>query len=231
MSYGLFCIRYYILPNNISRWALYPKILNNIMLPTSRGTSQIDHVIISPYGIFVVETKNYKGWIFGSENSDNWTQVIYKRKTTFRNPIKQNWGHIYALKEVLKDFKKINFIPIIIFAGSSDLKRVHVKTDVIYPAELYSTILKHRGFEQLSPPDIEKIYKYLSSISIIDRKSRKQHNRDIKTRLHNNNFNTSRGGICPKCKGNLVLRSSQYGDFYGCSNYPKCKFTKPNITV
>ena len=200
------------------------KILNNIMLTTSRGTSQIDHVILSPYGIFVVETKNYKGWIFGSENADTWTQVIYNKKTHFRNPIKQNWGHIYALKEALKEFKKINYIPIIIFAGSADLKKVDAKTDVIYPSELYVTILNHRGLEQLSPTDIENIYKHLSSISINDRKSRKKHNRNIRSRVQNN-YNTSKAGICPKCKSNLVKRSGKYGDFIGCSNYPKCKYT------
>lgn len=201
------------------------KILNNIMLPTSRGTSQIDHVILSPYGIFVVETKNYKGWIFGSENADTWTQVIYNSKTTFRNPIKQNWGHIYALKEVLKDSKKIKYTPIIVFAGSADLKRVDVKTDVIYPSELYGTILNHRGLEQLSSGDIDMIYKHLSSISISDRKSRKQHCRNIKSQAQGN-YNVSKPCICPKCEGNLVLRSGRYGEFYGCSNYPRCKYTQ-----
>lgn len=199
------------------------KILNNIMIPTSRGTSQIDHVILSPYGIFVVETKNYKGWIFGSENADTWTQVIYKRKTTFRNPIKQNWGHIYALREVLNDFKKINYTPIIVFAGNAELKRVDVKTDVIYPSELYGAILNHRGFEQLSPADIDKIYKHLNSISINDHKSRKQHNKNIKSRTQNN-YKISKAGLCPKCKGNLIMRTGRYGEFFGCSNYPKCKY-------
>ncbi len=197
------------------------KILNDIMLPTSRGTSQIDHVILSPYGIFVIETKNYKGWIYGSENSENWTQVIYKRKTSFRNPIKQNWGHICALKEVLKEFKDINYISIIIFAGSAELKRVNVKTDVFYTNELYGTILSYRGLEQISPADLDKIYNHLSSISINGRRSRRLHNKNIISRRLNTH-NTSKSGICPKCKGNLILRYSHYGNFFGCSNYPKC---------
>ena len=67
------------------------KVINNLMIRTERGTTQIDHVVISIYGIFVIETKNYKGLIFGSENDENWTQVIYKNKGKFRNPIIHNW--------------------------------------------------------------------------------------------------------------------------------------------
>ena len=76
-------------------------IFHDLYVPTKKGTSQIDHVVISHKGIFVLETKNYTGWIFGNENSQNWTQVIYKRKEKFYNPIWQNFGHIQALKEYL----------------------------------------------------------------------------------------------------------------------------------
>jgi len=56
------------------------KVINNIVLKTGGRTSQIDHLVISDFGIFVIETKNYKGWILGNEHSDYWTQVIYKRR-------------------------------------------------------------------------------------------------------------------------------------------------------
>lgn len=73
-------------------------IINDVLIPTNNGTTaQIDHIVVSIYGIFVIETKNYNGWIFGSENSKNWTQVIYKTKNHFYNPIMQNKGHIKAL--------------------------------------------------------------------------------------------------------------------------------------
>lgn len=55
-------------------------ILNDIMVETERGTSQIDHVVVSPYGIFVIETKNFSGWIHGSESSEYWVQTIYRKK-------------------------------------------------------------------------------------------------------------------------------------------------------
>ena len=50
---------------------------HNVVVPTRNGTTQIDHVLISPFGVFIVETKNLKGWIFGSENQPKWTQSLY----------------------------------------------------------------------------------------------------------------------------------------------------------
>ncbi len=70
--------------------------LHDILLMTDRGTTtQIDHIIISTYAIFVIETKNYTGWISGYEKSKEWTQTIYKVKNRFMNPIRQNYGHIH----------------------------------------------------------------------------------------------------------------------------------------
>ena len=85
------------------------KIINNIMIYSKWGTSQIDHIVISIFGIFVIETKNYKGWIFGSENQEYWTQTIYGNKYKLYNPIRQNYSHIQALKnlETLKDGTKV----------------------------------------------------------------------------------------------------------------------------
>ena len=90
--------------------------LHDVMLPNGWGaTSQIDHLVLSEYGIFVIETKRYKGWIFGSEKAENWTQVLFKEKHRFRNPVKQNWSHVYALKSVLTDFPQAKYHPIVCF--------------------------------------------------------------------------------------------------------------------
>ena len=77
-------------------------VLNDIYLPSSDGTTtQIDHIVVSQYGVFVVETKNYSGWIFANARDDEWTQVIYRRKSRFQNPLRQNYRHICALAECL----------------------------------------------------------------------------------------------------------------------------------
>jgi len=72
-------------------------------LDEQNQTTQIDHILLSPYGIFVVETKNYKGWIFGSERQKTWTQKIYKNSYKFQNPLHQNYKHQKVLENVLAD--------------------------------------------------------------------------------------------------------------------------------
>ncbi len=86
------------------KWLL-PKqkyhLFHNVTLPTDDGTTQIDHVVVSEQGIFVIETKNMKGWIFASQNSKVWTQQIYRHKSKFQNPLRQNYKHTKTLAEIL----------------------------------------------------------------------------------------------------------------------------------
>ncbi|MGQ9661890.1 MAG: nuclease-related domain-containing protein [Kiritimatiellia bacterium] len=57
-------------------------LISNVMIPTQEGTTQIDHIIVSRYGVFVLEVKNYTGWIYGNEKDRPWTKVIYIREST-----------------------------------------------------------------------------------------------------------------------------------------------------
>ena len=75
--------------------------LHNVTLPTADGSTQIDHLIFSPYGLFVLETKNYRGWIFGSERQSQWTQQIFKKRSRFQNPLRQNYKHTKTIQELL----------------------------------------------------------------------------------------------------------------------------------
>ena len=197
------------------------KLINNIMLQVGNKTTQIDHVIVSNYGIFVIETKNYKGWIIGKEFDDKWKQVIYKRKEKLHNPIKQNYGHIQALKEVLNDFQDINYISIIAFTTRAELK-VTSKTDVVYTINLHKTIKKYKD-ENI--PDLvkEDVYAKLISLNVDSKETRKTHVKAIHKTLAEKNIKVN-SGICPKCGGTLVLRNGKYGKFKGCSSFPKCRF-------
>ncbi|MFU8892697.1 MAG: nuclease-related domain-containing protein [Luteolibacter sp.] len=89
--------------------------------PDGKGTTQLDHVVVSPFGIFVIETKNYRGWIFGSEKQRQWTQQIYKRKERFQNPLHQNHLHIRALMDFL-GLPESAFHSVIFFIGASTFK-------------------------------------------------------------------------------------------------------------
>ena len=55
-------------------------LIKDVTIPTKKGTTQIDHIIVSKFGIFVIETKNYMGWIFADAKSAKWTQVHFKQK-------------------------------------------------------------------------------------------------------------------------------------------------------
>lgn len=121
-------------------------VINDIVIPTTNGkTTQIDHIVISEYGIFVIETKNYRGWITGNEHDEYWRQTIYKRKEKLYNPIRQNFGHIKALEAALSDFGNLTFISIISFSIRADLKMKISSSvaEVIYTVKLLKTIGKY----------------------------------------------------------------------------------------
>jgi hypothetical protein len=201
------------------------KIFNDLLLRTNNNnTVQIDHLVISIYGIFVIETKNYKGWIFGNENVENWMQIIYKEKHQFRNPIKQNWSHIYALKEILKDYKNIRYFPIVVFVGSAELKEIQTKRPVLYSNKLFGYIKSQSIVQNLSQEDIPKIISLLETKNIGNKENKKEHIQNIHKTTVERKIKT-KNLICPRCNSELKLREGKYGKFYGCLNYPYCKFT------
>lgn len=96
-------------------------LIKNVTLPTENGSTQIDHVIVSEFGVFVVETKNMKGWIFGSPNQKTWTQKIYKHSSKFQNPLHQNYKHVKTLESLLGlDEQQVHSV--IVFVGDSTFK-------------------------------------------------------------------------------------------------------------
>lgn len=200
------------------------RVINNLLLRTSSGsTTQIDHVVISQYGIFVIETKFYKGWIYGGENSEFWTQNIYGNKYTLRNPILQNAGHVRALRQLLKDYGDIPFIPIVAFSRQATLG-VSSGTPVIYGNQIRKVIGQFKE-KRIAPDALTGIYNKLIESNIPDSKeSRREHIRNVRSYEDRRNIAVA-SGKCPRCGGNLVLRHGKYGSFYGCSNYPRCKFT------
>lgn len=96
--------------------------IHNVTLPTPDGTTQIDHIFASRYGIFVVETKNMKGWIFGGENQARWTQKIYKKSFKFQNPPRQNYKHVKALEAALDVPTGEAIHSVVVFTGESTFK-------------------------------------------------------------------------------------------------------------
>ena len=97
-------------------------LLNHITLRLKDKTTQIDHVLVSRFGIFVIETKDYRGWIFGGPGDRYWTQVLFRGKFRFQNPMRQNYRHVCAVQELL-DFLPPELIqPIVVFTGDAEFK-------------------------------------------------------------------------------------------------------------
>lgn len=97
-------------------------LLNNITLPFDGGTTQIDHILVSKSGIFVVESKHFSGWIFANASWPTWTQVIRKQKYKFQNPLRQNYKHIKAIQQVLDFVPSKNIHSLVAFTGDAEFK-------------------------------------------------------------------------------------------------------------
>jgi len=96
-------------------------LLKNVTLRTRDGTTQIDHIIISIYGVFVVETKNMTGWIFGNPKQRTWTQIIYRDRYKFQNPLHQNYKHVKTLKSLLR-LDSLQLHSVVVFVGKCKFK-------------------------------------------------------------------------------------------------------------
>jgi hypothetical protein len=119
-------------------------MLNNITVPFQDGTTQIDHILVSTKGIFVIETKNYSGWIFGDEHSKQWMQVLYKVKSRFQNPIYQNFLHVKVIEQLLDFLPKGQIHSIVVFTGSGQFK-TPVPKGVVYLSQLTDFL---KGFQE-----------------------------------------------------------------------------------
>lgn len=107
------------------------RLLENVTLATGDGsTTQIDHVVVSPFGIFVIETKHYAGLVVGTERQKNWTQITRTKKRKFQNPINQNYKHLKELQTLLPELDRQCFHSLIVFSGNARFQH-HMPSNVI----------------------------------------------------------------------------------------------------
>lgn len=213
--------------------------LFNVYIPMNNGgTTEIDLLYITNIGIFVIESKNYKGWIFGTDTHRIWTEVLYTRKTwsnprgsekhTFYNPIMQNKTHINWLKRFVGS--DVPMFSMVVFSNECEFKELDLMNTpenvfVLYRREVSPTIFKcFKEYPRvLSDSQAERIYNKLLPLTNPDFAVKEQHKQDVYDKKH--------GLICPNCGGRLVIRTARSGSnagsqFYGCSNYPKCRYTR-----
>ncbi len=195
-------------------------VINDLLFSNESGQScQIDHIYINKFGIWVIETKNYSGRIYGDEKQREWTQVLaYGNEINkFYNPVKQNATHIYHLSKYLK--VKNVFQNIVVFLSRSDISSV--TSNNVYSIYELPLIKSQVTDTTLSVDKMERYYNQLLELKNNPTISKAEHIENIHRKQEQ-----IKQGICPRCGGNLVLRDGKYGQFYGCSNFPACKFKK-----
>ena len=232
------------------------RFLFNIYIPQQNNkTTEIDVLMICHKGIFVFESKNYSGWIFGSENQKNWCQTLprgQKRKAFFYNPIMQNHSHIKHLKTFLGEH--IPMYSIIAFSNRCTLKKIQIQSENINVINrhnvvpIVSQICNQIANDQLNDVEIKMLYDKLYPLTQLQATAKEQHILNVHKTINEqlaprHDLQKSPKSItpnpttadnpsihkCPKCNGTLILRTATRGvykgqKFYGCSNYPTCKY-------
>ncbi len=195
--------------------------MHNVTLPTADGTTQIDHIFVSCYGIFVVETKNMSGWIFGNESQAQWTQKIFRQNFKFQNPLRQNYKHVKALEDLL-DVPAGTVHSVVVFFGNSTFK-TPMPANVTHGGG-YITYIKSFRESVLSPSVVQGVAAQIRDGRLAPtRETHRRHVEHLKARS-----SQELGRACPKCGSTMVLRTARKGavpgnQFWGCSSYPKCR--------
>ncbi len=245
--------------------------LFNVYIPRANGkTTEIDAILFHSSGIYIFESKNYGGWIFGSEDQEYWTQCLKPsrysptQKYKFYNPLKQNQLHIKSYKAYLQqDLKNIPIHSVVVFGNRAVFRDIQLSsyTHCLTTQANLPYFLDHIIYN--TPPvsmgEINEIYKKTIPLSRVSDDVKQQHIENIRSNMQANtgsplnsshsvlfpsdpessfDFNHSilvppaaQANLCPKCGGQLVRRTAKKGPnqgkpFIGCSNFPKCRYTK-----
>ena len=209
----------FMLRLRLDKAAYFP--LHNVTLATPDGSTQIDHVIVSRFGIFAIETKNMQGWIFGSERQAEWTQKIYKRTFKFQNPLRQNYKHTKALEAMLQ-VPPDTIHSVIVFVGGSTFK-TEMPASVTYGGGCARFIL---SFTQpvFSDQQVQDLVLQLQTGRLAP--TRATHVAHVQHLQERHAPNAERK--CPACGSAMALRTAKAGaqagkQFWGCSTFPKCR--------
>jgi len=204
------------------------EILRNIYVPKENGqTSEIDLIFISQKGIFVLESKNYSGWIFGNEKDLYWTASLDRnQKNHFYNPISQNRNHMKWLRTLIGE--NVPLVSIIVFSDRCEFKSINTYSDVkvIHRKQLVGCIkgLWKSSPDTLTDDQIQTLYEKIKPFTEITKAKKEEHIQNIQDEYI--------APTCPMCGKPLVVRTTKHGPntgkkFWGCSGFPNCHYIKP----
>ena len=189
-------------------------VLRNITLPTADGTTQIDHIIVSEYGVFVIETKNMKGWIFGGARQKTWSQKIFKHTRKFQNPLHQNYKHVETLKALL-ELNDQQVFSVVVFVGDSNFKTEMPENVVNGPGLIKYT--KSKGQQVILSTDVPMIVSKIEAERLMpSRETNKTHIEHVTKIVEEKKNGKFRPGPAPtmverKAKNNTNQREKVIG--------------------
>lgn len=212
------------------------RFMFNLYIPVSEDkTTEIDIILITQKGIYVIESKNYSGYIFGNIKSQYWYQTLHigygkTQKVRFYNPVKQNENHINFLKKVVGE--NIPMHSIVVFSERCDFKNLKLNdpnVSVIHREFVYETVYnkENKYFNILSQEQIDSIYNSLLKYAVTSEDVKIKHSEDVvEAKYKSAERYQTHGRKCPKCDRYLIKKRGKYGYFYACPNYPNCTYTE-----
>ncbi|WP_170367822.1 nuclease-related domain-containing protein [Ruegeria arenilitoris] len=213
------------------------QVLSDLTLPVAGGTTQIDHLLISRYGIFVIETKNMSGWIFGSSDQRNWTQVLKGgKRRSFQNPLRQNYAHVKAVQVILGIEQSLlyNFV---VFTGSAQPKTA-MPENVAWGLQDLGRLIAIEKQVVLSEAQVTAYVTKLRNTALENgRETQKEHLENLqrktaaKVKSSTDKPVARIGRSCPRCGANMVERTNRRtgNAFWGCVEFPKCRGTRKAV--
>lgn len=163
---------------------------HDVTLPTTDGTTQIDHIIVSIYGIFVIETKNMSGWIFGNPDHPKWTQTFGKSKNSFQNPLRQNYKHIKELESLLQ-IGEDKLFPVVVFTGGAEFK-TDMPDNVIHSGRL-PRYIHTKNTPLMTESDVQRILLKINGTMLErSRETSRQHVHNLNRKFGNSADETDR---------------------------------------
>lgn len=206
-------------------------VLHDVLIDGTDGyTSQIDLILIGHRGIYVVEMKMYTdAKIYGDIKKTKWNYYVHGKKYEIYSPLKQNQKHIEYLKTFLKDFGDLPCFSIITMV-CEDFRLSGELDD--YTMVCNSLPAMERAIYKVAEDkpivfDAEKqkeIYDYINNNQHMGKEARAAHKQNVSA-YQEKLGELEKQKVCPYCKANLVLRNGKNGKFYGCENFPKCRYT------
>jgi hypothetical protein len=202
------------------------RVINDVTLHARNTTTQIDHLVISPYGVFVIETKHMSGWIFGREDQANWTQVLFKRKHRFQNPLQQNRHHLRTIQSLF-GVRSDHTHGIVVFTGRSTFK-TEVPPGVANGVGQLTELIRMKSVRVFSDHEVLGLIQAITSKRLApNRETDRLHVRNVNEMNRRRNAKSSTA--CPRCGSRMVERTNRSSGerFLGCQRYPRCKGVRP----